>query len=124
MDRPSGKLAVLALGFLVLAVALPASAGSVEDNYRLHCVQCHRGKVNGEGINKNYGGLSVGPRNHTGPAEMSKLTEDEIRRAILGGGDAVNKSELMPRWDKTLTANEVDELVAYLRKLCKCKGPN
>ncbi len=124
MDRPSGKLAVLALGFLVLAVALPASAESVEDNYRLHCVQCHGGKGNGEGINNTYGGLSVGPRNHTDPAEMSKLTDHEIRRAILEGGDAVNKSELMPRWDKTLTANEVDELVAYLRKLCKCKGPN
>jgi cytochrome c oxidase cbb3-type subunit 3 len=124
MFRAIGKSALLALGLTALPVALPAWAGTVDDNYRLHCVQCHGSKGNGEGINNTYGGLSVGPRNHTDAAEMSKLTDDEIRRAILEGGDAVNKSELMPRWNKTLTANEIDELVAYLRSLCKCKGPN
>lgn len=124
MNRLNRTLAVLALGSLVLAVALPARAGSVEDNYRLYCVQCHGSKGNGEGVNNTSGGLSVAPRNHTDAAEMSKLTDDEIRRAISEGGDAVSKSELMPRWDKTLTDNEIDELAAYLRKLCKCKGPN
>lgn len=123
MSRANGKVAVRALGFLVLVVALPASAGSVEDNYRLYCVQCHGSKGNGEGINNTSGGLSVAPRNHTDATDMSKLTDDEIRRAIAEGGDAVNKSELMPRWDKTLTAGEIEELVLYLRKLCKCKGP-
>lgn len=122
MCRLIGKLALLGLGCLVLA--LPVWAGSVVDNYRLYCVQCHGSQGNGEGINNTSGGLSVAPRNHADAAEMSELTDDELRRAISQGGDAVNKSELMPAWGETLTANEIEELVAYLRDLCKCKGPN
>lgn len=124
MRRKIGKSTLLVLGLSALPVGLPTSAATVEENYRLLCVQCHGSKGNGEGINNTYGGLSVGPRNHTDAAEMSKLTDSEIRRAISEGGDAVNKSELMPRWDKTLSAKEIDELVAYMRSLCKCKGPN
>ena len=121
MRRLLGQFTALWLACLVLA--LPVRAGSVEDNYRLYCVQCHGSNGNGEGINNTSGGLSVAPRNHADAAEMSKLTDDELRRAISEGGDAVNKSELMPPWGVTLAANEIDELVAYLRKLCKCNGP-
>jgi len=42
--------------------------------------------------------------------------------AIAEGGDAVQKSELMPAWEKTLSTGEIDDLVLYLRKLCKCAG--
>ncbi len=53
---------------------------------------------------------------------MSKLTDEDIRLAIAEGGDAVQKSELMPHWGNTLTAAEIDGLVRYLRKLCKCEA--
>jgi cytochrome c oxidase cbb3-type subunit 3 len=53
---------------------------------------------------------------------MGKLTDQELRLAIADGGDAVQKSELMPAWGKTLSAEEIDDLVIYLRKLCKCAG--
>jgi hypothetical protein len=53
---------------------------------------------------------------------MRKLSDRELRLAIAEGGDAVQKSELMPAWNKTLSALQIDSLVLHLRKLCKCRG--
>ena len=100
--------------------ASPVHAETAEENYRLYCAQCHGTQGNGQGINNTLGGLAVSPRNHTNVMEMSKLSDAEIRLAIAEGGDAVQKSELMPAWGATISAEEIDDLVLYLRKLCKC----
>lgn len=92
-----------------------------EKNYHLYCVQCHGSQGNGQGINDTAGGLSVSPKNHVLASQMSKLNDDEIRLAITQGGDAVQKSGLMPAWGNTLKEKQIDELVVYLRKLCQCK---
>ncbi len=108
---------------IILAAVLGspgAHAETAEENYRLYCAQCHGTQGNGQGINNTVGGLAVSPRNHTNAMEMSKLSDVAIRLAIAEGGDAVQKSELMPAWEKTLSAQEIDDLVLYLRKLCRC----
>ncbi len=97
-------------------------AETAEENYRLYCAQCHGVQGSGQGINQTTDGLGVSPRDHTNAKEMSKLSDGELRLAIADGGDAVQKSELMPAWGKTLSAEEIDDLVIYLRKLCKCAG--
>jgi len=113
----------IAWGLAVAAGPAPAWAGSAEDNYRLYCVQCHGTLGNGEGINQTSGGLTVSPRDHTNANDMGKLSDTEIKLAITKGGDAVEKSELMPPWGATLSEQEIDELALYLRKLCRCQGP-
>ena len=114
----------VALGFVALAaISLgPASAQSdtVEETYKLYCVQCHGTAGNGQGVNQTAGALAVAPRDHTSAAQMSKIADEEIHLAITKGGDAVQKSELMPGWGDILSVKEIDELVIYLRKLCKC----
>ncbi len=95
-------------------------AESAQENYRLYCAQCHGVQGNGQGINQTMDGLGVSPRDHTNAKEMSKLSDRELRLAIAEGGDAVQKSELMPSWGKTLSAEVIDDLVVFLRKLCKC----
>ncbi len=110
---------------LILAATSWPSAGRAEtaaDNYRHYCVQCHGTMGTGQGINETAGGLSVSPRNHTNAEEMSKLNDENLRLGISEGGDALSKSGLMPPWGKTLSEGEIDELVVYLRKLCKCEG--
>ena len=77
---------------------------------------------NGEGINQTSGGLTVSPRNHSDAELMSKLSDDQLRLSISGGGDAVDSSELMPAWGETLSAVEIDELVLFLRTLCQCEA--
>jgi mono/diheme cytochrome c family protein len=111
------------LGCIIAPAVLTATASAaetVEQNYRLYCVQCHGSTGTGQGVNQTAGGLAVSPRDHTSAAEMSKLTDAEIQLAIAKGGDAVQKSELMPPWDGVLDATQIDEMVAYLRKLCNC----
>ena len=113
----------LALGCILAAAALSPASGRAEpaeENYKLYCVQCHGTAGTGQGINQTAGGLAVAARDHTSAVEMSKLTDDEIRLAVAKGGDAVKKSELMPPWDGVLTGKEIDDLVALMRKLCKC----
>ena len=117
------KRFAVAFGCLIAATLLSPAAGRtepVEENYKLYCVQCHGTAGTGQGINQTAGGLAVSPRDHTSAAQMSKLVDDEIRLAIAKGGDAVQKSELMPPWGEVLTGKEIDDLVAHLRKLCQC----
>ncbi len=113
----------LTFGCTIAAIFLGTTDGraiTAEDNYRLYCVQCHGTAGNGQGINQTAGGLAVSPRDHSSAVEMSKLTDEELRLAIAKGGEAVTKSELMPPWAEVLRAEEIDDLVVHLRKLCKC----
>ncbi|MBM3555142.1 MAG: cytochrome c [Alphaproteobacteria bacterium] len=112
-----------ALGCGLAATSFGSASGwaeTAEANYRLYCVQCHGTAGNGQGVNQTAGGLAVSARDHGNAAEMTKLSDEDIRLAIAKGGDAVKKSELMPPWDEVLTGKEIDDLVAYMRKLCKC----
>ncbi len=115
-----------ACGLMIALAAVFGPTGSraesAQENYRLYCAQCHGTQGNGQGINQTADGLAVSPRDHTNAKEMSNLSNREIRIAIAEGGDAVEKSELMPAWGKTLSAREIDDLVLYLRALCKCAG--
>lgn len=112
----------LAIALAVVCGSTASRAESAEQNYRLYCAQCHGTQGNGQGINQTADGLAVSPRDHTNAKEMSNLSNREIRLAIAEGGDAVEKSELMPAWGKTLSAREIDDRVLYLRALCKCAG--
>ncbi len=56
----------------------------------------------------------MSPMSRTDATTMSKLSDRQLRLAIFEGGDAVQKSELMPPWGMTLTAAEIDALLAVL----------
>lgn len=90
-------------------------------NYRTYCYQCHGMKGDGSGVNVRD--MAVKPRDHTDSVGMSKLTDERIFNAIKGGGASVGKSALMPAWGGVFTDEEIRSLVAFLRTLCNCKGP-
>ena len=117
------KITSWALAVTVAVIAAPdrSWAGNARENYRLYCVQCHGTEANGGGINNTVGGLAVSPRDHTNATEMSKLSNQDIKLVIDKGGDVVSKSELMPPWGEVLKEKEIDELVFYLRQLCRCE---
>lgn len=121
--------------FLICATAFIAKgtvfAASSEEIYQFYCVQCHGKDGKGTGPNANpkpFGidlpEMSVTPRNHASPEDMGKLSDTDIINAITGGGISVNKAALMPPWGKTLSEQEIKEMVGHLRKLCNCKGPS
>ncbi len=119
MDFGNGTFGLM-IAFAVVFGPTGSRAESAQENYRLYCAQCHGVQGNGQGINQTTDGLGVSPRDHTNAKEMSKLSDRELRLAIAEGGDAVQKSELMPGWEKTLSSEAIDDLVVFLRKLCKC----
>lgn len=122
MKRSDIALLVAALILAAIFWTSAGHAGTAADDYRHYCVQCHGTMGAGQGINETAGGLSVSPRSHINAEEMSKLSDEDLRLGITEGGDALQKSGLMPPWGKTLSSGKIDELVIYLRKLCKCKG--
>lgn len=108
------------IGIALLLCANVASAATNAEHgkvlYHTYCTQCHGVQGHGNGVNAAR--LSVQPRNHTDHSEMVARTDDELVKAIKDGGQAVNKSILMPNWDGNLSDNDIHDIVAYLRQLC------
>lgn len=108
----------MALG-LALSAAGTAQAEDGKQVFEFYCAQCHGLAGDGKGINVTKS-FSTDPRNFTVTADMEKRSDDDIRTVIKDGGPAISKSPLMPPWGATLSAAEVDGLLAHIRKLCKC----
>lgn len=111
-------LAGVSLGLLAASALADGDAGHGKVLYAIYCTQCHGLQGNGRGVNVRD--MAVLPRNHTDRGEMSARTDEDLFKAIQGGGKAVNKSVLMPSWGNNLSESDIRDLVAYLRELC-CK---
>lgn len=114
-------LIATALFALSLAGGTSAMAEDTEQVFKFYCAQCHglTGKGDGPNVSKDF---PVSPRNFTSAEEMNKLSDADIKNVVLDGGPSVSKSPMMPPWGKTLSEEDVDGLIKYLRGICKCKG--
>ena len=95
----------------------PLSGG--EKIYRHYCTPCHGAKGDGKGFNAKN--LDPRPAVHTDAIRMGSRNNKDLYDVIYGGGRAVGKSTLMPPWGKTLGTDQIQSLIPYLRKLCKCE---
>lgn len=113
------RLALAAAAAFVLAGAVHAQQPSPHavKLYDTYCVQCHGVNRDGNGINSPA--MAVKPRDHTDTKGMGDTPDDVLFKAIKGGGLAVGKSVLMPRWEDVISDDEIKELVAYLRFVSK-----
>ena len=117
---------VYEIGLWLVVFLLTCLMGSVtvlaaedgETLYKTYCAQCHGIHGNGKGINVHD--MSVQPRDHTDAREMSARSDEDLMKAIRGGGQSISKSVLMPPWSPALDDDEIHALVTYLRVLCKC----
>lgn len=115
--------------FFAVTLVLAAMAGTsqsdaaedVEKVFQFYCAQCHGATGDGKGINVTED-FPVTPRAFNNAAEMNKLTDADLRNVIREGGPIVSKSEMMPPWVKTITEEDIENLVKKLRVLCQCKG--
>src|SRR3989338_10803748 len=103
---------------MVLGAAGSAHAADAKQVFDFYCAQCHGVKGDGKGINVTKD-FATDPRNFTNKEDMAKRTDEDIKTVIRDGGPAISKSPLMPPWGATLSAAEVDGLLAYIRKLAK-----
>lgn len=117
------KTLLAAISFMVVMFSGTgiSHAASAEENYKWYCSQCHGFTGKGDGVNVTKD-MAVTPRNHTDSVVMSELSDQDIENAITDGGPANSKSPLMPPWGKTMTSDEIKDMVKHLRKLCNCSA--
>ena len=84
------------------------------------CSQCHG--LEGKGDGPASESLNPKPRNYTDPAWQASVKDEDIKAIIVGGGQAVGKSGMMPPNPNLKGRDDVlDELVAIIRGFGKPK---
>jgi mono/diheme cytochrome c family protein len=58
------------------------------------CVMCHGANGTGNGVAA--ANLNPKPRNYTDKAWQASITDEALQKIIVGGGDSVGKSMMMP----------------------------
>ena len=92
----------------------PAAQAAAREIYASSCVSCHGATGSGDGLGA--AGLPAKPANFSDAAWQARTSDQEIERAIVGGGAAVGKSPLMPANPNLATKPEV---VAALRAMIR-----
>lgn len=121
------KIITIALGTifsLTTFIVIAQSAGDAakgKEKYDSFCATCHGPTGMGDGVAA--AALDPKPRDLSDAAYVSGLTNDYLKKVISGGGASVGKSNLMPPWEGILNSNEIEDVIAYIRKdICKCEA--
>jgi len=117
MLKPLPCLSVLVLACLLLwplaGQAQDAAAG--QEIYEQYCALCHGPQGKGDGsLSAN---LDPKPRNHTDGAYMNTLSDDHLLNIVGGGGGVAGLSPIMPAWKDILSAQQIQDVVAFVRTL-------
>ena len=91
----------------------PYNERLAEQKFLHHCAACHGDEGKGDGYNAVN--LEQKPPDFTDADYMKLLTDEYLVEAILTGGQAVNKSPLMPAWGHTLSDDDIQRLAMYVR---------
>jgi mono/diheme cytochrome c family protein len=88
---------------------------ATRDTFKARCAPCHGETGHGDGpaVVK----LPTKPPNFADVSWQNNVTNDEIRKSIVGGGVAVGRGSAMPAVHDLEGKTELDELVALVRSL-------
>ncbi len=121
LQRDSPSLQTTYLSPLDYRVITSTATNRAAQNYARHCASCHGIDGRGDGFNAAF--LPTKPTSHADPLAMSRRPDDTLFDGIHAGGFVLNKSHRMPSWGNSFSAEEIRELVAHIRSLCRCEGP-
>jgi cytochrome c oxidase cbb3-type subunit 3 len=110
------RLAILLMG----VAAIPAGAADLaaaKKEFVRFCSKCHGTEGKGDGPQADA--LTTKPRDFTDCARMKTISDETAFGAIKEGGEAVHLSKDMPAWKDGMDDDEIHDLVAYVRSLCK-----
>lgn len=88
--------------------------------YQHYCQTCHGEAGAGDGFNAFN--VDPHPRDLSDPAFQKAKTDAELKDAIQRGGLGVGLSAMMPPYGKTLSPDQIDQVVGYLRTLKRTDG--
>ena len=105
-----------------LAYSFTANPKNGQRIYRAACASCHGS--NGQGASKATAGFeqpSTFP-DFTRCDQTTPEVNSAYKAVITNGGPNRGFSQIMPAFGRALTSSEIDDLVAYLRSLCRGRG--
>lgn len=103
------------IAFSSLALILTsgvASAAPAADNWENLCASCHG--ADGKGQTKS--GKKLKLRDYTDPKVQAEMKDEDMCKAIADGVKVEGKEKMKPFKDE-ITAEEIKDLVAYIRQL-------
>jgi mono/diheme cytochrome c family protein len=109
----------IALGTLVGALALPVLAQTPAGDpanggklYKRYCAGCH-------GADGRGGAQTFMPHieNLTKKGYIDQVPDEYLFGVIADGGVSVGKSSYMPAWGKTLSEQDIKDIIAHIRSL-------
>jgi len=118
MRRSLSSLALVIPLLLAAAGSAPGPVAAAEDGgkvYATNCAACHGDGGKGDGPAGLY--LDPKPASFADPAFWAARKDDLVKKAILEGGAAIGKSPVMPAWKASLSAAQVDAVVAYMKSM-------
>jgi mono/diheme cytochrome c family protein len=86
-----------------------------------HCVWCHADSTPAGPSNRSN--VTPEPPLLNDSAALSKETDATLRNMIAKGGSGVGKSAMMPPYGATLTSDEIDDVIAYIRVIAAPEAP-
>jgi mono/diheme cytochrome c family protein len=89
--------------------------------FQHYCLICHGETGAGDGFNAFN--VEPHPRDLGDPAFQKAKADADLKDTIRRGGVGVGLSPMMPPWGKTLTADQIDQVVGYLRTLKRTDAP-
>jgi cytochrome c6 len=98
---------------LPLALAAVLVAAPVAENWENHCTKCHG--ADGKGQTK--AGRKLNVRDYTDAKVQAEMKDEEMIKATADGVFDKGGKEKMKAYKDELSAEEIKELVAYIRKL-------
>ena len=94
--------------------AAKADMTQAKEVFQQRCVLCHGANGKGDGVGA--AALDPKPRNYTDKAWQKSVTDEQLKKTIIGGGAAVGKSAGMtPNPDLEAKPEVVEGLVQIIR---------
>ena len=111
----------IGLGLLLLATtvmsATAADVAATRKEFVKFCSKCHGTEGKGDGPQADA--LTTKPRDFTDCGRMKGISDETLFTAVKEGGESVHLSKDMPAWKDGMDDDEIHDLVAYVRSLCK-----
>jgi mono/diheme cytochrome c family protein len=87
--------------------------------FEQYCIVCHG--QNGEGNGFNAYNLNPKPHSLADSTYMKALSGENLAETISFGGKGVNKSVLMPAYQRTLDKTQISDVVVYIETFTQTK---
>jgi mono/diheme cytochrome c family protein len=112
------RILILSVLFFMASATAQAAGDPVAGKAKFDatCATCHGPMGAGDG--PAAAALNPKPRN----LQITKRTDDELKKIIKEGGASVGMTATMPAWGAMLTDIDVDNVIAYIHTLAKPAG--